>query len=544
MKKVLLLLAFASTLSIALGQKNLPFQNGNLPNKTPVVSLKKANGTVNSPQSVTLGDTLGRIDFIGYNGFEYFKGAGIYSEATGYPFTGVMPANLKFQTGQTMPQDQMVITDLGEVGIGEMEPTSVLHIKQQNFVADGTDGTTLDIQNSSTGLNVMTGVRFMNGGSGDQYKGAIFYQRNTNYGRGDLIFANNATANYGNVTTADARMIIQNDGDIEIPGLVGSGDRMVVVDANGILSSQALPTAGDPSPWTSVSGTNDHIYYLDYVGIGTSSSPTAQLQVSDVVVAVDGEEGVFVDVQNRYTQYGTMSGVRFRNGTTSNTYKGAIFYQDSATFGRGTMIFANNASGSSGNATVADARMAITYDGKIGVGTTVPTEDFEVAGTAMADEFKATNGTYSSRITHTSTDDTWIQNQGGGDIHFYTNPSVSGGTRRMTIYNDGRVGIGAGIPATGYTLSVGGKIIAEELKVSLENNWPDYVFADDYELMPLHELKESIYEQGHLPGIPAAHVIESEGLEVGEMQRKMMEKIEELTLYIIDLQAQIDELQK
>jgi hypothetical protein len=109
---------------------------------------------------------------------------------------------------------------------------------------------------------------------------------------------------------------------------------------------------------------------------------------------------------------------------------------------------------------------------------------------------------------------------------------------KMVLATDGRLALGTTTPATGYLLSVNGKIIAEELRIQLDGSWPDYVFTDDYQLMPLEELEASINRHGHLPGIPKAEVIDNEGLDTGEMQRKMMEKIEELTLYVIELKKE------
>lgn len=86
-----------------------------------------------------------------------------------------------------------------------------------------------------------------------------------------------------------------------------------------------------------------------------------------------------------------------------------------------------------------------------------------------------------------------------------------------------------------------GVVRARELKVKL-GNWPDYVFGNDYTLMPLNEVEEFISVNGHLPNIPKAAEVEDEGLNIGEMNRLLMEKIEELTLYIIDLQKQVDTL--
>ncbi len=110
------------------------------------------------------------------------------------------------------------------------------------------------------------------------------------------------------------------------------------------------------------------------------------------------------------------------------------------------------------------------------------------------------------------------------------------------VQNDLR--IGTNYLPSGYGLGVDGKIICEELKVQLFAQWPDYVFKEDYELTPLNKLEEEIKSLGHLPGIPSAEEVESSGIEVGEMQRLTLEKIEELTLYIIELQKSNENLQK
>ncbi len=86
--------------------------------------------------------------------------------------------------------------------------------------------------------------------------------------------------------------------------------------------------------------------------------------------------------------------------------------------------------------------------------------------------------------------------------------------------------------------------MCEELKVQLRASWPDYVFSPNYRLNDLYELEKFIQSNNHLPNIPAAAEIEKNGLETGEMQRLMMEKIEELTLYIIDLKKELDSLKK
>jgi hypothetical protein len=117
---------------------------------------------------------------------------------------------------------------------------------------------------------------------------------------------------------------------------------------------------------------------------------------------------------------------------------------------------------------------------------------------------------------------------------------------RMTINTDGRISIGSSNnPATGYLLSVDGKLICTEAKVQLSAGWPDYVFGENYKLMPIEDLEKNIRENKHLPNIPsAADVTAEKGIELGEMNRKLLEKVEELTLYIIQLQKQNKELEE
>lgn len=100
---------------------------------------------------------------------------------------------------------------------------------------------------------------------------------------------------------------------------------------------------------------------------------------------------------------------------------------------------------------------------------------------------------------------------------------------------DGTLGIGINNPAE--RLSVNGTIRAREIKV--ENAvWPDYVFSDNYSLMSLSDTEKMIKRDGHLPGIPSAAEVEKNGVGLGELNAKLLQKIEELTLHLIELQKQ------
>jgi len=109
---------------------------------------------------------------------------------------------------------------------------------------------------------------------------------------------------------------------------------------------------------------------------------------------------------------------------------------------------------------------------------------------------------------------------------------------RMLIDKDGSIGIGTASPQ--YPLSVNGTIQAKEVRV--ETGWADYVFDRAYRLAPLRDVGDYIDANHHLPDIPSAAEVEEKGVSVGEMQSKLLAKIEELTLHAIAAEAKNREL--
>jgi trimeric autotransporter adhesin len=154
---------------------------------------------------------------------------------------------------------------------------------------------------------------------------------------------------------------------------------------------------------------------------------------------------------------------------------------------------------------------------------------------------------------------------GGVNCNIYTCDGTitpANGVRTVTMNNNnlvfdttgsttnGRVYIGnsASFPTTtgNYRLNVEGGILTEKVKVALRSsaNWADYVFADNYKLMPLNEVEAFVKENKHLPGVASAENLAKEGLDLGQMQAKQMEKIEELTLYVIEQNKTIEKQSK
>ncbi len=114
-------------------------------------------------------------------------------------------------------------------------------------------------------------------------------------------------------------------------------------------------------------------------------------------------------------------------------------------------------------------------------------------------------------------------------------------TEKMQISGNGNVGIGTSTPDA--KLTVNGAIHSKEVKVDT-NIWPDYVFKIEYKLPPLQEVENHIKEKGHLENIPSQEEVLKNGINLGEMNAKLLQKIEELTLYSIQQSKEIEALKE
>ncbi|MEL4309122.1 hypothetical protein [Joostella sp. CR20] len=129
-----------------------------------------------------------------------------------------------------------------------------------------------------------------------------------------------------------------------------------------------------------------------------------------------------------------------------------------------------------------------------------------------------------------------------GNLRLGTSSTVtSTPLTRFFISKEGKVGIGT-LDTGSHKLAVEGSIGAREVKVE-SNGWSDFVFKKDYNLPSLEEVEKHIQENGHLKDIPSAKEVEQNGIYIGEMNAKLLQKIEELTLYVIELKKQ-NELQQ
>jgi hypothetical protein len=193
-------------------------------------------------------------------------------------------------------------------------------------------------------------------------------------------------------------------------------------------------------------------------------------------------------------------------------------------------------------------RFTMTEDGNIGIGVKIPIYRMDVQTTFGS-------GTTTTLFVGQTHVDGAATGRYGVGFHYEHIDGTSAGkkahigmwysntlTKVMTFNNHGQVGIGTSNPDA--TLAVNGSIHAKEVRVDLNVPAPDYVFEKEYELMPLSVLSKYLQENKHLPGVPAGKELEEKGVDVAGMEMLLLKKVEELTLYVLELKAQNDVLKQ
>jgi hypothetical protein len=263
------------------------------------------------------------------------------------------------------------------------------------------------------------------------------------------------------------------------------------------------------------------------VGIGTNT-PGYRLDVSGTFHAADSAtlgDGHWYNECMDYTALSTYGGTVVR-GNSINVGKLTIGSWTQSAPDWGLWVGGNS-----------------VFGGNVGIGTISPTERLSVYGDSGV------------RISRQSNQDQFIMllgGDGGGMAELWTtyNLRIRGAgsgaygnvvfctgasTETMRIASSGNVGIGTTNPTN--KLEVNGTIRTKEVIVET-TGWSDYVFAPDYRLAPLSEVKAHIAAAGHLPGIPSAAEVAAKGVSVGDMQVKLLAKVEELTLHLIALEEE------
>ncbi len=234
-------------------------------------------------------------------------------------------------------------------------------------------------------------------------------------------------------------------------------------------------------------------------------------------------------------------GLRFRNNASGNDWW--IWMNENQS---GDLFFESETPGSD------QTRIVLRRLGYLGVGITVPQDRLHIASPNYNDLFsiERLEGSQANRfellITSSPSGVQTLNNRSltlraaghAADFSVLTDPTWH--YPRFVVKKDGKVGVGTHAPA--YELDVDGTARAKEIIV--ESNWADFVFEEDYELMPLEEVAEHIEREKRLPGVRSAEEIQAEGASVGETQAMLLQKVEELTLHLIEKDRQIQQLEK
>jgi hypothetical protein len=202
----------------------------------------------------------------------------------------------------------------------------------------------------------------------------------------------------------------------------------------------------------------------------------------------------------------------------------------------------------------------VTSGGNVGVGTASPSVQFDIESSSSP-AFKLTDGTQANGYlleSDASGNAKWVNplwSLSGSNIHNTNSGNVGIGTSSPVVALDvqgGVVRIGSvsnsndwsSTNTSGYSLYVQGGVLAEKFKCALSttSDWSDYVLDKGYKLKPLSEVETYISQNHHLPGVPSAEDVKCDGIDMADMDATLLKKIEELTLYMLKQQKEIESL--
>jgi hypothetical protein len=292
------------------------------------------------------------------------------------------------------------------------------------------------------------------------------------------------------------------------------------------------------------------------LGIGTTS-PSSKLDVNGNIKLSNSETTERRLIGNGDTRIGFYNN---SDATSSRTWMELWGGDNSDRLGELTLAggYIDLRYGSS-TTSIGTVGLRLTNSGNVGIGTKTPDSKLDVNGNIKLSNSETTGrrliGNGDTRIGFYNNSDAtssraWIELWGGdssdrlGELTLaggyidlrYGSSTTSIGTVGLRLTNSGNVGIGTTTTGS-HKLAVDGSIGAKEIKV--ETEWSDFVFDEDYELRSIEEVEQYIKENGHLPEIPDQETVKKNGVNLGEMNAKLLQKIEELTLYMIDINKQL-----
>ncbi|MEO7444277.1 MAG: hypothetical protein ABIT96_05750 [Ferruginibacter sp.] len=446
-------------------------------------------------------------------------------------------------------KERLSITDDGNVGIGTITPTAKLEINGTLKITDGTQGAGKVLTSDAAGLvswiTPAGGGGLPAGVSGNtlRHNGTAFIATSNLYNDGTNIGIGTQAPAY--LLDVNGRMRLRDNGPLATAGIWHNKADNTEAAFIGMLNDSTYGYFGNGNWRMGFDVKNSQM------GIGTTD-PSAPLSFASTT-------------GNKISLWGDALGGHYGlgiQGSLMQLYSSAS--NADIAFGYG-------------NSSAFTENMRVKGNGNVGIGTNAPV----IGGLVVNKVVGNTNAVFGANTAGVSIQSNYpgigfntYYNAGsymissGGAGYIGVNPTDSkiilsntGGNAsagaptylqdKMWIEYDGTVSLGSSnlnaenvSLGSGYKLKVFGKIISEEVRVQLKAAWPDYVFENNYKKLSITDLEKFVNENKHLPNIPSASEIEKDGQHLGEIQRKMLEKIEEMSLYIIDLQKQITELQK
>lgn len=362
---------------------------------------------------------------------------------------------------------------------------STMAMAQADLVVGTTTTYPFNIQNKNTPADIflLQNARYNSGADLLQFETAhaTFGHRGVrfNYNSGIHFYAANSATTVGATFTPTTRFFIGNTGNIGI-GTVTPAEKLQIVGGNILLGgSIALDNGATPSVATGV-GASELGRYLRVINSTALATP-AGLKAGGIAIADDFNYAA--------------------PAKNDLAVKGRV--------GIGTVVPTTSSH-------------ALSVIGTVGIGTTIPTSSTHTL---------AVGGTINSTGLY-------VNNQ-----LFVSSQWTAAAT--TLYYNGGNVGIGTPLTnnANAYKLAVNGKIGAKDVHVeNSSTTWPDYVFEPDHNLPSLTEVEKFINANKHLENVPSAKEVAANGFDVAEMNAILLRKIEELTLYVIQQQKEIEAL--
>ncbi len=410
------------------------------------------------------------------------------------------------------------------IGIGTTNPSAQLHVNGSIKLSGKIDGSRTSeylgiyanggvnygagIELSPDGLTAKEGTLSLYAGKGNGTPGGIkFYNYTTTYSlKCNMQINNKGNVGIGLLTIAPAYRLDIKDSinDTLVARIVNchaNGKGLLVKAGNNTATNNVLELQNNDGNSIFKVQSNGVSVFNGNVGVGTNN-PAAKLDIN----AVSSTGLNITTQQSEDNGYCILASVDREHTKAIAISKG------------GTENF-------------------IVYgNGNVGIGTNNVTDqlhihkDIQTSASTVGIRISSNEFPWFIGLNHPISDNNLIFANGNDK----DNPS-------MVLTTGGNLGIGTTAPGD-YKLAVTGKIHCTEVVVEALSSWPDYVFEKGYKLMPVKELEQYVTANKHLPGIPDTQTVSEKGVSVGEMNAQLLKKVEELTMYVIQLNKEIEML--